>query len=121
MRIIAFVSDANTIQKILGHIGESTQPPTISPAHEPPLWESAKTAKEMDTDHRYEFNQPHRNAQDCQAWRKRQALRSAARGTGAQLYVLGGLIDCIRSVLSGKQQNAFLFALHHAVCHACRN
>ena len=40
MQIIAFVTDASTIQKILGHIGEPTQPPTISPARGPPLWET---------------------------------------------------------------------------------
>ena len=55
MRIIAFVSDANTIQKILGHIGESTQPPTISPARGPPLWEAAMTAKEEHNEPQYDL------------------------------------------------------------------
>jgi hypothetical protein len=41
MRIIAFINDASTVKKILDHIGESTQPPRIAPAREPPLWEAA--------------------------------------------------------------------------------
>jgi hypothetical protein len=41
MRIIAFINDAGTVTKILGHIGESTRPPRIAPARGPPLWEAA--------------------------------------------------------------------------------
>ena len=55
MRIIAFVTDASTIQKILGHIGWPTQPPTISPARGPPLWEAAMTAKDVDNNHQYDL------------------------------------------------------------------
>ncbi len=55
MQIIAFVTDASTIQKILGHIGEPTQPPTISPARGPPLWEAAMTAKDVDNNHQYDL------------------------------------------------------------------
>ncbi|NNM68559.1 MAG: IS91 family transposase [Gallionella sp.] len=39
MRIIAFITDASTVRKILDHIGESVQPPRIAPARGPPLWE----------------------------------------------------------------------------------
>ena len=44
MRIIAFITDAGTVRKILDHIGESAQPPTIAPARGPPLWEIAGQA-----------------------------------------------------------------------------
>jgi len=44
MRIIAFITDAGTVRKILDHIGESAQPPTIAPARGPPLWEMASQA-----------------------------------------------------------------------------
>jgi len=37
MRIIAFINDAGTVNKILDHIGESTRPPRIAPARGPPL------------------------------------------------------------------------------------
>ena len=46
MRIIAFITDAGTVRKILDHIGESALPPRISPARGPPLWEAA-TAQEQ--------------------------------------------------------------------------
>ncbi len=36
MRIIAFVLDAPTIERILDHIGEPTQPPAVLPARSPP-------------------------------------------------------------------------------------
>ena len=39
MRIIAFITDAGTVRKILDHLGESAQPPRIAPARGPPLWE----------------------------------------------------------------------------------
>ncbi|MBK6733591.1 MAG: hypothetical protein IPG61_05800 [bacterium] len=36
MRIIAFVLDEPTIERILAHIGEPTQPPAVLPARSPP-------------------------------------------------------------------------------------
>jgi hypothetical protein len=39
MRIIAFITEASTVRKILDHLGESTLPPCIAPARGPPLWE----------------------------------------------------------------------------------
>ncbi len=45
MRIIAFIDEADTVKKILEHIGESTQPPRIAPARGPPLWEVAAGAE----------------------------------------------------------------------------
>ena len=36
MRIIAFVLDRPTIERILAHIGEPTQPPAVLPARSPP-------------------------------------------------------------------------------------
>lgn len=41
MRIVVFINDAGTVNKILDHIGESTRPPRIAPARGPPLWEAA--------------------------------------------------------------------------------
>ncbi|MDQ3582081.1 MAG: hypothetical protein M3495_10920 [Pseudomonadota bacterium] len=40
MRIIAFVTDAASIQRLLGYLGEPTQAPPIAPAaRSPPRWE----------------------------------------------------------------------------------
>ena len=36
MRIIGFVLDRPTIERILDHIGEPTQPPAVLPARSPP-------------------------------------------------------------------------------------
>jgi hypothetical protein len=41
MRIIAFVTEAVPVQRILGHIGEPTEPPPIAPARGPPAWDDA--------------------------------------------------------------------------------
>ena len=41
MRIIAFVTDPASIDRILSHIGEPTTVPAIAPARAPPLWEFA--------------------------------------------------------------------------------
>ena len=39
MRIIAFVTDGDSVHHILEYIGENTDPPRISPARGPPAWE----------------------------------------------------------------------------------
>ena len=39
MRLIAFVTEGTQIEKILDHIGVDSDPPHISPARGPPLWE----------------------------------------------------------------------------------
>ena len=36
MKIVAFITEKDTIEKILDHIGEPTEPPPISPARDPP-------------------------------------------------------------------------------------
>ncbi len=36
MKIVAFITETDTIEKILEHIGEPTEPPIISPARDPP-------------------------------------------------------------------------------------
>jgi hypothetical protein len=36
MRIIAFITDPASINRILSHIGEETTPPPIAPARAPP-------------------------------------------------------------------------------------
>jgi hypothetical protein len=45
MRIISFITDAGTVQKILDHLGEPTQVPKIAPARGPPLWEVAMASE----------------------------------------------------------------------------
>ena len=39
MRIIAFITHSADIRQMLDHIGVESEPPFISPAHGPPLWE----------------------------------------------------------------------------------
>jgi hypothetical protein len=39
MRLIAFITHSADIRQILEHIGTDSQPPHISPARGPPLWE----------------------------------------------------------------------------------
>jgi hypothetical protein len=39
MRIIAFITEGSAVREILDHLGESSLPPCIVPAREPPLWE----------------------------------------------------------------------------------
>jgi hypothetical protein len=39
MRIVAFITEASTVQRILNHIGEPATPPRIAPARGPPQWE----------------------------------------------------------------------------------
>ena len=39
MRIIAFITHSADIRQILDHIGAESEPPHISPARGPPLWE----------------------------------------------------------------------------------
>jgi Putative transposase len=50
MWIIAFINDGGTVKKILDHIGESTQPTRIAPAHGPSLWEAAAAAEQAEND-----------------------------------------------------------------------
>jgi hypothetical protein len=39
MRLIAFITEGTQIRRILDHIGVDSEPPQISPARGPPLWE----------------------------------------------------------------------------------
>lgn len=41
MRIIAFITYSADIRQILDHIGVETEPPHITPARGPPLWDGA--------------------------------------------------------------------------------
>lgn len=38
-RIVAFMTEATTVQRILSHLGEPAAPPRISPARRPPAWD----------------------------------------------------------------------------------
>jgi hypothetical protein len=44
MRMIAFITEASTVQWMLNHIGEPTAPPRITPARGPPRWEEEDCA-----------------------------------------------------------------------------
>ena len=39
MRIVAFITEAAPVRRILTHIGEPTEPPPIAPARGPPAWD----------------------------------------------------------------------------------
>jgi hypothetical protein len=39
MRIVAFITDAAPVERILTHIGEPPRPPPIAPARGPPAWD----------------------------------------------------------------------------------
>ena len=56
MRIIAFVNDPAAVSKLLDHIGETTQPPRIAPAHGPPLWEAAAAAEQAENDPQWDWS-----------------------------------------------------------------
>ncbi len=61
MRIIAFVTEAPSVQRILDHIGEPTTPPRISPCRGPPECEQAVEPVLLDDvvqpEHDYQFDQ----------------------------------------------------------------
>ncbi len=54
MRIIAFVTEAASIVKILRHIGEPSKSPEISPARGPPQWDEADVNQDI---YEYQFDQ----------------------------------------------------------------
>lgn len=39
MKIIAFINEKVVVQKILKHLGEPTEPPKMTKARDPTLWE----------------------------------------------------------------------------------
>ena len=41
MRLIAFITEAAPVERILTHIGEPPRPPLITPARGPPAWDDA--------------------------------------------------------------------------------
>ena len=45
MRLIAFITEGTQIRKILDHIGVDLEPPHISPARGPPLWDDCSDAQ----------------------------------------------------------------------------
>ena len=62
MKIISFIQDKPTIKQIISHIGEPTEPPIISPARAPPLWDDIHTEPDaeipmVDIIPDYEFDQ----------------------------------------------------------------
>jgi len=51
MRIVAFITEAAPVQRILNHIGEPAKPPRIAPARGPPMWDEglAEAVPDWDT------------------------------------------------------------------------
>ena len=45
MRLIAFITEGAQIRRILDHIGMDSEPPQISPARGPPLWDDCSDAQ----------------------------------------------------------------------------
>ena len=43
--LIAFITEGTQIRKILDHIGVDSEPPQISPACGPPLWDDCSDAQ----------------------------------------------------------------------------
>jgi hypothetical protein len=59
-RIVAFITEAPTVQAILTHLGEPCKAPPISPRRGPPEWEMLDQRVEFDPIHpepEYEFDQ----------------------------------------------------------------
>ena len=50
MRIIAFITDSDDIRHILAHIGVETEPPHITPARGPSLWDGASADPDFSVD-----------------------------------------------------------------------
>ena len=47
MRLIAFITEAPAVRKILVHLGEATSPPRLAPARGPPLGEMPDAGKDQ--------------------------------------------------------------------------
>ncbi len=52
MRLIAFITEGVQIRKILDHIGVDSEPPHISPARGPPLWDDCDAQTDDGVDQR---------------------------------------------------------------------
>ena len=50
IRIVAFITEAAPVQRILNHIGEPAEPPRIAPARGPPAWEQSPVDAASDWD-----------------------------------------------------------------------
>lgn len=48
--IVAFITEAAPVARILNHIGEPAEPPRISPARGPPTWDDPPVAAVPDWD-----------------------------------------------------------------------
>jgi hypothetical protein len=51
MRLIAFITEGTQIRRILEHIGVDSEPPHISPARGPALWDDGGDAQMEDGVH----------------------------------------------------------------------
>ncbi len=57
MQIIAFITEAVAMQKILTALGEATSPPRLAKAYEPPLWEMQGIDPQAQPEPDYAFDQ----------------------------------------------------------------
>lgn len=56
MRTIAFITEASIVRKILDHLGESAQPPSIVPARGPLLWVAAMASERAGNDPEWDMS-----------------------------------------------------------------
>ncbi len=85
MRIVAFITEAAPVARILTHIGEPAQPPGISPVRGPPAWEDPPVEAVPDWDAltlpppEYAFDQRVQWSPPPAAWSRRRPAISCIR------------------------------------------
>lgn len=86
MRIIAFITCSADIRQILDHIGADAEPPRITPARGPPLWDwcdDAQMGKGVDDEIKPDWDEAAQPAPDFEA-DQRPTLRGRAAPGAAQ-------------------------------------
>jgi hypothetical protein len=67
MRIIAFITYSADIRQILDHIGVDTEPPRITPARGPPLWDGCEAQMDEGVDVEPDWDEAAQPAPDFEA------------------------------------------------------
>jgi hypothetical protein len=57
MRIIAFITNASDVKRILTHIGEVSEPPPLSPSRRAPPEDEFEFNQDLNQDGEFEFDQ----------------------------------------------------------------